>query len=206
MHFDLNTAATLVTLAVIIVTAVAAFVQLRHLRASNQLQGLLTVLARVESADFGRLVDGARHLLAEKLPDPEYRRSIESGNVDRTNNPWLNLCNSYEWVGSLVRRGLIEEEPYLDIYADRVMAAWEITRDAIAIVRRRAGPSSLENFEYLYVRASEYVARHPDGVYPAHVPRARLQDPWAEVDRPTCAADGGGIARPSPAGNEPTEP
>jgi hypothetical protein len=188
VHFDLNTAATLVTLAVIIVTAVAAFVQLRHLRASNQLQGLLTVLARVESADFGRLVDGARQLLAEKLADPAYRRSIEDATVDRTNNPWLNLCNSYEWVGSLVRRGLIEEEPYMDIYADRVIAAWEITRDAIAIVRRRGGPSPLENFEYLYVRASEYVARHPGGVYPAHVPRAQLQDPWAERDAPAAPA------------------
>lgn len=189
LHFDLNTAATLVTLVVIIVTAIAAFVQLRHLRASNQLQGLLTVLARVESADFGRLVDGARRMLAEKLPDPSYRRSIEDGTVDRTDNPWLNLGNSYEWVGSLVRRGLIEEEPYMDIYADRVIAAWEITRDAIAIVRRRAGPSTLENFEYLYVRASEYVARHPKGVYPAHMARAELRDPWADADAALQAPD-----------------
>lgn len=188
MHFDLNTAATLVTLAVIIVTAAAAFVQLRHMRASNQLQGLLTVLARVESADFGRLVDGARQTLAEKLPDPAYRRSIEDGTVDRSDNPWLNLCNSYEWVGSLVRRGLIEEDPYMDIYADRVIAAWEITRDAIAIVRRRNGPSTLENFEYLYVRALRYAEQHPAGVYPADTPRAELHDAWAQVDAPAGAA------------------
>lgn len=182
MHFDLNTAATLVTLVVIIVTAIAAFVQLRHMHAGNQLQGLLNVLERVEGLDFGHWIDDARRMLAEKLPDPAYRRSIEDGTLDRTDNPWLNLCNSYEWVGSLVRRKLIDEDPVMDIYAGRIIAAWEITRDAIAITRRRGGPSVLENFEYLYVRALRYDAQHPGGVYPADTPRAELHDAWAQVD------------------------
>ncbi|MFI4969070.1 MAG: hypothetical protein ACHP7D_02610 [Lysobacterales bacterium] len=190
MNVDLNTAATIATLVVITVTALAAFVQLRHMRTANQLEALLTVLARVEHADFGRMVDGARALLAEKLPDPAYRRSIEEGRVDRTNNPWLTLGNSYEWVGSLVRSGLVEEDPYMDIYADRVVGAWEIMQDVIAIIRRRAGPSVLENFEYLYVRARAYAAKHPHGVYPAHTPRAELHDRWAEVDNPGPAKTG----------------
>lgn len=190
MHFDLNTAATLVTLLVIIGTAIAAFVQLRHMRASNQLQGLLTVIERVESANFNHLVDGARQVLRDNLSDPAYRRSIEDGTIDRTNNPWLNLCNSYEWVGSLVRQGLIEEEPIMDIYCDRIIAAWEITSPAIAIARRGRDASVLENFEYLYVRASGYVARHPNGMYPAHVPRAKVHDPWAEADKAARGQDG----------------
>src|SRR5262245_24330653 len=103
MNIDLNTAATIATLIVITVTAVAAYVQLRHMRTANQLEALLTVLARIEHADFGRMVDGARATLAERLPDPAFRRNLEEGNVERTNNPWLNLGNSYEWVGSLVR-------------------------------------------------------------------------------------------------------
>jgi hypothetical protein len=182
MHFDLNTAATLVTLVVIIVTAVAAFVQLRHMHASNQLQGLLTVMERVESANSSHMVDGARRVLREKLADPAYRRSIEDGTVDRANNPWLGLCNSYEWVGSLVRRGLIEEDPIMDIYADRIIAAWELISPAIAIARRGRDASVLENFEYLYMSAKSYVGRHPAGMYPAHLPRAELRDPWAEAD------------------------
>jgi hypothetical protein len=55
-------------------------------------------------------------------------------------------------------------------------------QDAIAIRRRRAGPSVFENFEYLYVRARGYVARYPNGVYPSHTPRAELRDRWAEAD------------------------
>ncbi len=182
MNIDLNTAATITTLIVIIVTAIAAYVQLRHMRTANQLEALLTVLSRVEHADFGSMVDGARKELAQKLPDPAFRRRLEEGDVERANNPWLTLGNSYEWVGSLVRTGLVEEDPYMDIYADRVVDAWEIMRDAIAIIRRRAGPSVLENFEYLYVRAKAYVASHPNGVYPPHTPRAELVDRWAETD------------------------
>jgi hypothetical protein len=48
----------------------------RHLCASNQLEGLLTVLARVEEPNFNAWVDGARDLLQNKLTDPDYRRQI----------------------------------------------------------------------------------------------------------------------------------
>jgi hypothetical protein len=201
MNMDLNTAATIATLIIITVTAVAAYVQLRHMRTANQLEALLTVLARVEQADFGRMVDSAREVLSERLPDPAFRKNLEEGKVERTNNPWLNLGNSYEWVGSLVRTGLVEEDPYMDIYADRVVGAWEIMQDAIAIIRRRAGPSVLENFEYLYMRAKAYSARYPNGVYPSHTPRAELRDRWAEADaklstmQPAGAAPGGAKIR-----------
>ena len=77
----------------------------------------------------------------------------------------------------------------MDIYADRIIAAWEMTSPAIAVARRGRDASVLENFEYLYVRASGYVARHPQGMYPVHVPRAALHDRWAEVDALKAAAE-----------------
>jgi len=48
----LSTTAAIGTFVVIAATAIAAVVQLRHLHASNQLTGLLTVLARVENPTF----------------------------------------------------------------------------------------------------------------------------------------------------------
>jgi len=56
----LSTAAAIGTFVVIAATAIAAVVQLRHLRAQNQLTGLLTVLARVEDPQFNEWVDAAR--------------------------------------------------------------------------------------------------------------------------------------------------
>jgi len=49
MNIALNTAATIATLIVITVTAIAAYVQLRHMRTANQLEALLTVLARLKA-------------------------------------------------------------------------------------------------------------------------------------------------------------
>lgn len=180
----LNSVAAVGTFVVIGATAIAAVVQLGHLRASNQLHGLLTVLARVESASFNEWVDGARHLLEEKMSDPDYRRSIFEGTFERANNPWLYLANSYEWVGSLVRQGLIAEAPFMDVYAGRVLRAWNIVEEAIAIVRRRSS-AVWENFEYLYVRAQKWQAEHPQGVYPKNVPRVEIKDKWLAADAAT---------------------
>ena len=78
----LSTAAAIGTFIVITTTAIAAVVQLRHLRAQNQLTGLLTVLARVEDPQFNEWVDGATQLLATRLPDPAYRRAILDGTYE----------------------------------------------------------------------------------------------------------------------------
>jgi len=48
----LNAVASIGTFIMIGVTAITALVQLRHLRASNQLTGLLDVLSRVEDPVF----------------------------------------------------------------------------------------------------------------------------------------------------------
>lgn len=81
----LSTAASVGTFVVIGATAIAAVVQLRHLRASNQLQGLLTVLARVEDPNFNAWVDGARTLVDAKIGDLAYWRGVRDGfSSDRT--------------------------------------------------------------------------------------------------------------------------
>jgi hypothetical protein len=177
----LSTAAAIGTFIVIAATAIAAVVQLRHLRAQNQLTGLLTVLARVEDPQFNEWVDGARDLIKEKMPDPQYRRQIRDGTMPRRDNPWLNLGNSYDWVGSLVKHNLIPEESLLDVYSGRVIAAWEIIEEVVAIVRQR-GPGVWENFEFLVVRAREWTAKHPNGAYPKGVPRLQLKNKWGETE------------------------
>jgi len=177
----LSTAAAIGTFVVIGTTAIAAVIQLRHLRAQNQLTGLLTVLARVEDPHFNEWVDGARELLKSRLSDPAYRRSIMDGTFERKNNPWLNLANSYDWVGSLVKHQLIPEESMLDVYAGRVIHAWNIVEGIVPLVRSRAGPGVWENFEYLVVRAQEWSQQHANGAYPRGVPRLKVDITWPEL-------------------------
>jgi hypothetical protein len=177
----LSTAAAIGTFLVIAATAIAAVVQLGHLRAQNQLTGLLTVLARVEDPQFNEWVDAARVTLASRLPDPAYRRAIMDGTFERRGNPWLNLANSYDWVGSLVKHNLIPQESLLDVYSDRIIGAWAIVESVVPLVRSRAGPGVWENFEYLVVQARKYNAEHPDGSYPKGVPRLQIDNTWPEI-------------------------
>ncbi len=183
MSFEwLSSVAAVGTFVVITATAVAAVIQLRHLRTQNQLTGLLTVLARVEDSNFNAWVDAAREVLKEKLPDPQYRLDVQRGTMHRRDNPWLNLGNSYDWVGSLIKHGLIPAETFMDVYSYRILKAWDLMEDVVALSRREDGPGIWENFEYLVVLARAWAAKHPKGAYPKHASRLEVPDRWLAID------------------------
>jgi hypothetical protein len=169
----LNAIASVGTFIVIGATAIAAVVQLRHMRASNQLEGLLSVLARVEDSNFNRWVTAAQRQLPEMLADPAYRQSIIDGTFDR-DVAWLNLANSYDWVGSLGKNRLIPIDAFLDVYSYRVMQAWKVIEPVAALVRPHAGDAVWENFEYLYVKAEDFTKEKDPhgGTYPKNTRRA----------------------------------
>jgi hypothetical protein len=183
-----NTIASFGTFIVIGATAVAALVQLRHMRNSNQLTGLLEVLSRVEDLIFNEWLDRSKRILPAQLPDPVFRRELAAGEFAREENPWLNIMNSYEWVGSLVKHGLIPEEPFMDVYSARILRAWSVFEPVFAVARRAGDPSLWENFEFLVVRSREWERKYPNGAYPKHVPRLQYEDRWLEADRAAARA------------------
>jgi len=174
-----NTIAAIGTFVVIAATAIAAVVQLRHLRATNQLEGLLSVLARVEDARFNTWLTETQQLLPSMLVDAPYLQSVVDGTFDRS-VAWLQLGNSYDWVGSLVKNRLIPIDAFLDVYSFRVRQAWKLMEPLVVLVRRHAYAAVWENFEFLYVRASEWIEKHPEGNYPRNVPHAQLP-PYDEL-------------------------
>lgn len=178
----LNTIGTIGTFLVIGATAITAVIQLRHLRASNQLAGLLNVLSRVEDPVFNEWLDRSRAMLHQNLPDPAFRRTLYEARYPREGNPWLNMCNSYEWVGSLIKHKLIPEEPFMDVYSARILTAWEVLEPVVAIVRRRGDPSIWENFEYLVARSKQWEKENPQGAYPKNVARVQMKDVWLQDD------------------------
>jgi hypothetical protein len=184
MQLDLlNTIASFGTFIVIGATAVAALVQLRHMRNSNQLTGLLEVLSRVEDPVFNEWLDRSKQILEQQLPDADFRKKLAAGSFARKDNPWLNMMNSYEWVGSLIKHGLIPEEPFMDVYSARILRAWSVFEPVFAVARRGGDPSLWENFEFLVVRSREWERKYPNGAYPKGVPRLQYTDRWLEADR-----------------------
>ncbi len=161
----LNTAAAVGTFVVIAASAIAALVQLRHLRTSNQLSGLLSVFAMLQDPSVRELVNFVRHDLAERMKDEEFRASLLEIPVDRRKHPEFYLCDIYNHVGSFVRSGLIDEDTYLQTDWFNVNLYWELLRESIAIARTNR-PHIFENFEHLASRAKAWIEKHPHGDYP----------------------------------------
>lgn len=168
-----NTVAAVGTFVVIATTAIAAVIQLRHMRASNQLEGLLSVLARVEDKNFNTWLTETQHQLPVLLSDPDYVQSVIDNTFDRSVS-WLQLGNSYDWVGSLVKNRLIPVDAFLDVYSFRVIQAWELMEPITVLARYETSASIWENFEYLYVASLNWGAKHDKGNYPAHFRHAPL--------------------------------
>jgi len=181
MSYELLTAiASIGTFLVIAASAIAALIQLRHLRSSNQLQVLNSFSRELEASlpHQGFIY----HELAEKLKDPAFRREIALlVNPDR--HPELLMAIFFDRCGMLVRLKLMEERLIFEhgTGANAVVTAWQKLGEVVAI-RRRYARDGYRNFEYLAVRAQAWLARHPHGTFSATEPRLPIIDRWAADD------------------------
>jgi hypothetical protein len=103
--------ATVSTLVVIAGTAVAVSVQLRHIRAANQLMGLLRFTAIFQSRPFQDAITFVETGLPRKLDCPEFVQGLLQ-NPDRRAHKEFVVCEFLEQQGSHVKIGIIEEAQY----------------------------------------------------------------------------------------------
>src|ERR1700687_2362265 len=104
----LNTAGVLVTALIIGTTAVAAVIQLRHIRASNE----LTAFSEAMELWYSPSVQGGlrfiQHDLADKMKDPAFRADLDTaGVVDHTKHPELSPIDFFDNIGVMVSLGLL---------------------------------------------------------------------------------------------------
>ena len=161
----LNTAAAVGTFVVITASAISALEQLRHLRTSNQLSGLISVFGMLQDPSVRELVNFVRHELAVRMKDEDFRASLLEIPIDRVKHPELYLCDMYNHIGSFVRSGLIDERTYLQTDWYNVTLYWGLLAEVVAL-GRTGRPFIFENFEYLASRAQAWVELHPNGDYP----------------------------------------
>jgi hypothetical protein len=165
-----NTVAAIGTFVVIAATAVAALVQLKHIRRANQLAGMLSTFGALQDPAVQELINYVRHDLAARMRDEPFRAGLLEIPIDRREHPEMHLCDIYNHIGSFVRNGLIDERIYLQTDWYNVTLYWGLLRETIE-VSRGPRPYTFENFEWLAARAKRWGARHPQGDYPAGMPR-----------------------------------
>ena len=166
-----NTVFSGFTLAVVAAAAIAAIVQLRHLRASNQLSALLTVLETWQDSEFQELMKFVRTELQEKIKDPAFLESLRDTTRARSDEPDRRVCDWFEQVGSYVKNGLLDERLFLDLVSGTSVRYWRWLWPVISALRERGGPGVYENFEFLAARGRLWAKKYPNGVYPRNTPR-----------------------------------
>lgn len=170
---SVSVAVSVATLIVVTAASVAAIVQLRHLRTSNQLNALLEIMNQwnvpIVQEALAELLK-----LPQKMKDPQYVALLETpGAIDRKTHLEFLALDLWEQIGTYCKHGLIDEKILLDVTSGQVSRGWECAEATIAALRQTAGPSAMENFEYLAVRAKQWVKKYPSGTYPKRLPRMR---------------------------------
>ena len=129
-----NTFATLGTFVVIAATAIAAIVQLRHMRGSNQIVAL-NELREARASEFQEALQFVAELPVI-MRDPAFRYQLANRPAATGENGPLitkigRVGNYYEAVGILVKTGLVEKSLVLDF--------WWATRNRLGTSRSGCG-------------------------------------------------------------------
>lgn len=185
-----NTLATVATTIIILATAIAALVQLRHLRAQNQISAQLALRQVLLDRDFLQAVGRARQEVPVLMDEPAFRRYVagyhlgladDDERYDSLYEEILLVGRNLENIGNMIRNGLTDERIFLEQYATLVIIAWDATEPLLRI-RRAATRSDApwEDFEYLTVLARRWTAER-GSAYPKGV--GRILPPFDELER-----------------------
>ena len=191
MFFEsLNALAPLLTVAIVAATAIAALVQLKHLRASNQINAMLAIGEELSGKGFSDAADLVRSKLAAAMEDPAYRDyeaamsvgrpapEVDAGYVE-LRRAALVVGNGYEELGILVKRGIIDRDMFLDRYCWVILNSWKRLEPVTALSRAALGNDwAWENFEYLAVLCEDWMKAMDAGSYPRGVRRMQLTNRW----------------------------
>ncbi|HEY6325975.1 MAG TPA: hypothetical protein VIW73_05595 [Candidatus Cybelea sp.] len=171
------------TLVVICASVIAALIQLRHIRAGNQLQALLSLERDFRTGPMQSALRYIQEELPKRLEDPAYRRELETiGFIDPAMHPEMVACNWLNEMGTLVKRGLVSEDTFMDLFARLIAHCWRQIAPAVAIMRRTRGRAQYHDFEYLAQRAGAWLQRNPEGMSPRDFVRVPIPDRWSEQD------------------------
>ncbi len=184
---EISAWASVGTLVVILVSALAAFVQLRHMSVLNG----LTVLNEF-SKEYER-VEGAATaalpVIEEHLEDFDARMTLAAGGaVPEWARPAMPLIRLFEILGNYTNRNIVPPDLVMDMWAPVVLHWWEDFAPFIAVMRRLNGPTMLENWEAIAVRARSTLESDRSS-YPKRLPRIGIVDPWPDDPTPPARSD-----------------
>jgi hypothetical protein len=172
------------TLVVLLTAAIAALVQLRHIRASNDLSTFSEAFELWYSPSVQQGLTFIQRELTTKMEDPAFRRGLEtSGPVDRVEHPEVNVLDFFDNTAIYLVMGNMREDMIMQAAGQAVCSLWQTLSPSIAIMRRQRGPQLYASFEYLVWRAQLWQKRYPNGYTPKGFARLPNPDTWLSADK-----------------------
>ena len=189
--------ASVLTTLVIGATAVAAVVQLRHMRAGNAIEAILSFRSMLDDEEHRRATNLLRGgALNRALADPGFRRYV----YRISNRLWpgevpaefpalhqaaIAIGNGFELIGGMVRNHVVPTHMFLQNYWWVVDNSWTMMQQYVALMREYSRSEGLfEDFEYLTVASRKWAQQHPNSYAPgvARIPNVNIyplaQEPW----------------------------
>jgi Domain of unknown function (DUF4760) len=162
------------TFAVIAATAIAALVQLHHMRSSNQIAAVTELSKTLDSAKF----TSARRFVAEQVPklidDPSGRRKLGADILPPEVEAVAEVANFFEVMGVFVKRGVIDRAIVCDLWDGIVFKSWKQLEPVVMIRRTVYYPGAWASFEYLAVICEKSLSKHQGDYYPRGMQRMTI--------------------------------
>ena len=169
--------AALGTFVVIAASAIAALIQMRHMRSANQIALFTSYNAEFDSPQFTTAFSWVRtELPVHRFTAEELEHLVRGVYLGRLHDA-RTIGNFFEDMGSFVLTGVLHRDIVCNLYSQNVVDVWNAMAPLVSLIRKyRDMPGIWENFEYLAVLSEAFVAAHPNGVYPRGVRRMPIDE------------------------------
>ena len=202
----ISTAAAIGTFVVIAATAVAALIQLRHMRSSNQIEAQLAINALIQSDEF-RNAEMVLEGLPEMIADPAIAWAFR-GRVTATLPPQVIemrkaarlVGSNLENIGNMIRNRLTDQRLFIEQFGNTVSQAWDLLEPLTRVRRKfmKEHDAIWEDFEYLTILSREWMQTQ-GSAFPKN--RRRLLPPWTDLEIPQAVMAGIHTDPPSETGS-----
>lgn len=191
MSLELLTALASLTTAIVIgASAIAALVQLQHMRASNQITGFLTLRTMLDDVAHQRAIT-LIHREGDISQDKDYRAFVADNAARKPTHGQeryenlrlaiLLIANAFDVIGTLVRNGVVDDRLFFEQYCGPIEGLWQRLQGYIVLERAVHQDDGIwEDFEYLAARSRRFALAHPSS-YPKDLPR--LVPPQVKANR-----------------------
>ena len=147
MDWNMITAISTASMALIILgTAIFAVFQLREIQSSRKLSAFISVRQFLQEESKRR----ARKILITVLSGKDFKDWSEE-EIETAEK----ACESYDFVGIMVSKKLIEKDFIVTEWRDSIIKCWEAAKPMIIKYRKTRGKDYWDDFEKIYRMAKK---------------------------------------------------